>query len=142
MIHAPLEVVSSQSCLEHRVGLVGPRPTFGVPCRWYSSGASLHQGAVMLDAVLSFIRSVLWAVNVALAIIILAVLVAPVSTATNMASWLSVVGLTKQADWLIAHAHSGLHFSAHPLVAANASCDRFVCAPLSSAFEVTLSVIA
>jgi len=97
----------------------------------------------MLGAFLSLTRSVLWSVNIALTIIVMAVLVAPVSTAANMAGWLSVVGLSKQAEWLIVHANTGLHLSAHSLVpAASTSCNRFVCTSLSSAFEVTLSLIA
>jgi hypothetical protein len=50
-------------------------------------------------------------VNIALAIVIVAVSVAPVYAAGNMASWLSSLGLNSPANWLIAHAQHSVHLS-------------------------------
>lgn len=97
----------------------------------------------MLGALSTGIRSVLWAATFVLTIIIVAVLVAPVSTAENMASWLTFAGLPTQANWLIAHSHSGVHLSLQPLVhLANVACTRNGCVFATEAFAIDLSDIA
>src|SRR5258708_29416185 len=65
----------------------------------------------MLGAMSSGIRSLLWAVDVALAIVIVAVFVSPVYTTGNMASWLASLGMNGPANWLIAHAQHSVHLS-------------------------------
>jgi len=97
----------------------------------------------MLGALSTGIRSVLWAVTFVLAIIIVAALVAPVSTAENMASWLTFAGLPAQASWLIAHSHTGVHLSMQPLLhLANVACTRNGCVFATEAFAIDLSEIA
>jgi len=97
----------------------------------------------MLGALSTGIRSVLWAVTFVLAIIIVAALVAPVSTAENMASWLTFAGLPVQASWLIAHSHTGVHLSMQPLLhLANVACTRNGCVFATEAFAIDLSEIA
>ena len=103
----------------------------------------LANGAVMLGALSTGIRSVLWAVTFVLAIILVAALVAPVSTAENMASWLTYAGLPAQANWLIAHSQTGIHLSLQPLVhIANVACTRNGCVFATEAFAIDLSEIA
>lgn len=97
----------------------------------------------MLGALSSGIRSVLWAVIFVLAIIIVAVLVAPVSTAENMANWLTFAGLPTPATWLIAHSQTGVHLSLQPLIhLANVACTRNGCTFANEAFAMDLSEIA
>jgi len=97
----------------------------------------------MLGALSIGIRSVLWAVTFVLAIIIVAALVAPVSTAENMANWFTFAGLPSQASWLIAHSQTGVHLSMQPLVhLANVACTRNGCVFATEAFAIDLSEIA
>lgn len=100
-------------------------------------------GAVVLHAISSAIRSLLWALNAALAIIIVALVVAPVSTTANMASWLSLVGLMAPSKWLFAHAQAGIHLSLRPLFSVVGSeCTRSGCATAPTAFDLYISEIA
>ena len=97
----------------------------------------------MINAISSAFRSLLWAFNTALAIIVVAVLIAPVSVTANMASWLSFIGLSSPSNWLLAHAQAGMHFSLHPLFSVMGSqCTRTGCLTAPSAFDLYISEVA